>query len=93
MLDQVRRDAADLGLERFHLGGGVGGRNDTLFRFKAGFSDGRGESALGHAILRPDDYRRLSLLHQERAAAEGLAVNDAYFPRYRAPLFKKPCDG
>jgi len=89
MFDQVRRDATALDLERLHLGGGVGSREDTLFHFKAGFSDGRGEFALGRAILRTDDYERLAVLHEERAATVGRAVEDSFFPRYRAPFVER----
>jgi hypothetical protein len=41
MLHFVRSWAAAHGCTRFHLGGGVGGREDSLFAFKAAFSPDR----------------------------------------------------
>lgn len=39
MFETVREWAVGSGCRVFHLGGGVGGRSDTLFEFKKGFSD------------------------------------------------------
>ena len=41
MLHFVRTWAKDRGLRRLRLGGGVGGKEDSLYRFKAGFSTDR----------------------------------------------------
>jgi serine/alanine adding enzyme len=62
------------GYELFHLGGGVGGRGDSLFEFKQRFDPGaEREFAIGKAI------------HDEAAYAElaGAASLDGFFPAYR----------
>lgn len=41
LYDEVRRFCKNRGDTIFHLGGGKGGRNDSLFEYKAGFSPGR----------------------------------------------------
>lgn len=41
LYDEVRRWGRDRGNAVYHLGGGVGGAADSLFRYKAGFAAGR----------------------------------------------------
>jgi len=73
---EAARWAAAHGCTRFHLGGGVGGRDDSLFEFKRRFDpEGVLEAAIGKVV------------HDE-AAYRGLAGADAgvegFFPAYRA---------
>jgi hypothetical protein len=64
--------------ERFHLGGGLGGKADSLHHFKARFDpDGLLEAAVGKAIHDEEAYRRLS---------GGEASLDGFFPAYRATV-------
>jgi serine/alanine adding enzyme len=64
------------GYERFHLGNGVSGREDSLFDFKRRFSpDDLAESVIGKAVHDSVQYQQLSGL--DRAALDG------YFPAYR----------
>jgi serine/alanine adding enzyme len=68
--------ARDRGYERFHLGGGAGGRDDSLLSFKRRFDEGGLlESAVGKAVHDPAAYRSLT----------GRAEGDfgGYFPAYR----------
>jgi serine/alanine adding enzyme len=68
--------AAEHGFERFHLGGRVGGFEDSLFEFKRRFDAGGALSAyLGKAVHDEETYRRLS----------DVAEIDytGYFPAYR----------
>lgn len=66
------------GFERFHLGGGVGGFEDSLYEFKRRFDPGGALLAfLGKAVHDEDAYRELS--HVEEIDYEG------YFPAYRRP--------
>lgn len=75
MFDAVRRDAAHEGYRHFCLGGGLGCREDSLFRFKAGFSHYTRGFYLIRKIVNQEEYRRLS----------AKAPDDThYFPRYRA---------
>ena len=63
------------GYELLHLGGGVGGRRDSLFEFKQRFDPGAGERAffVGKAIHDRDAYRELA----------GTDSLDGFFPAYR----------
>ena len=70
--------ARQRGAAWMHLGGGVGGAQDSLFRFKAGFG------AQSHAfhtwrwVVDPDRYR----WHCARVGAEN---SSDFFPAYRRP--------
>jgi hypothetical protein len=65
------------GLETFHLGGGAGGREDSLFAFKCRFSpDGLREFWTGKAVHDEGAYRRLS---------GGAEIDyESFFPAYRS---------
>jgi lipid II:glycine glycyltransferase (peptidoglycan interpeptide bridge formation enzyme) len=65
-------------LEEFHLGGGAGAKEDTLYAFKQRFSpEGRREFWVGKLIHDEDAYRRLS---------GGAEIDPGgFFPAYRAP--------
>jgi hypothetical protein len=65
-------------LEQFHLGGGAGGREDTLFHFKQRFfPEGRREAAVGKLVHDEEAYLALSGLTELDL--------DGYFPAYRKP--------
>jgi len=66
------------GLEEFHLGGGAGGREDSLLAFKRRFSpDGTREFWTGKAVHDETAYRRL---------AGGAEIDyEGHFPAYRVP--------
>ena len=75
VLLEAARWAQANGYERFHLGGGLGGRQDSLHHFKARFDpDGLVDAAVGKAIHDEARYRELG--------GDGY---DGYFPAYRAP--------
>ncbi len=61
-----------------HLGGGVGGAQDSLYRFKAGFGSQPHVFHTWRWIVNPDRYR----WHCERAGAE---ETGGFFPAYRCP--------
>jgi serine/alanine adding enzyme len=76
VLLEAARWAQAQGYERFHLGGGLGGRQDSLHHFKARFDpEGLVDAAVGKAIHDEDAYRRLS---------GGETGFDGFFPAYRA---------
>ncbi len=82
LLDEVRIWASGEGMRALHLGGGVGSRDDALFRFKAGFSGARGRFWTWRAILDPQGY-----LEAVEAALGSAAVDDqGFFPAYRRPV-------
>jgi serine/alanine adding enzyme len=67
----------DRGFEVLHLGGGVGGRADSLLEYKVRFAPhGLVPSATGRAIHDPAAYARLT-------GADGVDW-DGFFPAYRA---------
>ena len=78
IFDDVRRWAGELGWTDFHLGGGVGGSEDSLFHFKAGFSRDRPAFFTWRLVCDPDAYHRLV----ERAGVPPDA--GGHFPAYRA---------
>jgi hypothetical protein len=84
MLDEVRRRCAALGDWRMHLGGGVGTREDALFRFKCGFSSHRATFRTWRMIL--DGDREADLDARWRALGGDTTLASGFFPRYRAPL-------
>lgn len=64
------------GFERFHLGGGVGGFEDSLYEFKRRFDpEGALPAFLGKAVHDPEAYRALS--------GEDEVDYAGYFPAYR----------
>jgi serine/alanine adding enzyme len=76
VLLEAARWAQRQGYERFHLGGGLGGKADSLHHFKARFDpEGLVEAAVGKAIHDEAAYRRLS---------GGETGYDGFFPAYRS---------
>jgi serine/alanine adding enzyme len=74
---EAARWAQERGYERFHLGGGVGAREDSLFTFKRRF-DPDGDLlvfAVGKAVHDPDAYRALTGRDADDV--------DGFFPAYR----------
>ena len=68
-----------------HLGGGLGGAEDALFYFKAGFSRERHLFQTARIIIDQAAYDELNTSWEGRAAAPA-ARPDGYFPAYRAPF-------
>lgn len=66
------------GCRYMHMGGGVGGREDSLFKFKKSFY--RGEElpqfCIGKKVLNSQAYGELMLLREE-------CTHSGYFPQYR----------
>lgn len=84
LLDGARRWARDGGHRLLHLGGGRGGRRDSLFRFKREFSARRHPFATGAWVLDVEAYEALVDRHDPAGRLAGEA--SGFFPRYRAPL-------
>ncbi len=82
----VRLWGTETGARVLHLGGGVGSRNDSLFHFKAGFSDCRHDFATWRWIVVPEVYRELCDARRRRDERDNLAAVSAdFFPAYRCP--------
>ncbi|BBH71591.1 hypothetical protein ACTI_82760 [Actinoplanes sp. OR16] len=80
LYDEVRRWCKSRGDEVFHLGGGKGGANDSLFSYKAGFSPSRHPFHTWRVIADPAAYRALVRQHRPEADPDDLT---ATFPAYR----------
>ena len=84
--DTARRWAYESGARAFHLGGGVGGQQDSLFMYKAGFSDRRHEFATWRWIVDTGAYQ--ALCDRRDRVDGGLTPEPAageFFPAYRRP--------
>ena len=79
VLFEAARWGQGRGFDQFHLGGGAGGREDTLFHFKQRFfPPGRREASVGKLVHDAETYCALAGLSELRL--------DGYFPAYREPL-------
>ena len=67
-----------------HLGGGVGAKEDSLFRFKAGFSNLRADFHTCRIVTDQHRYAHLSAAWSD--AARGATPSGDFFPNYRQPL-------
>ncbi len=87
ILDYVRLWGAAQGLRWFHLGGGVEGNEDAVFRFKSGMSKLRRVYPSASVIVDTEGYDLLCDARQKLIGPAGSPgdVQD-FFPEYRAPL-------
>lgn len=77
ILDEARLLGNKLGMESLHLGGGVGGSDeDSLFKFKSGFSDKQCEFKVWQYITDIIKYNELSKDIADK--------NSNFFPLYRS---------
>jgi hypothetical protein len=85
LFDIARQWANAAGAHTLHLGGGVGGRRDSLYHFKAGFTHREHVYSTWRHIVDPVAYEELC-----RAAGAPTNGNPegAYFPLYRLPAFE-----
>ncbi|MGM0599609.1 MAG: GNAT family N-acetyltransferase [Candidatus Rifleibacteriota bacterium] len=68
---KAAQEANQNGLKLLHLGGGrTNDKNDSLFRFKKGFSKERHKFYIGKIIHRPDIYNNVSKHWQKLTGAE-----------------------
>jgi len=84
LFDEVRIWANEVGANCFHLGGGLGAEQDSLFRFKAGFSNTLHKFSVWQIISMRNEYQEISRIktswdkEQNREPVKG-----HYFPIYR----------
>lgn len=72
------------GLKTFHLGGGVGSGEDSLYKFKASFNrNSNYRFAIGKSIV---DYAVYNELLQFRGFSDEEISRISYFPQYRARI-------
>jgi hypothetical protein len=82
MMHYVRCWAKSRGNRLFHLGGGVGGKRDSLFQFKSGFSRQRGDFFTFRSIVNVEAYEVLVRAQGRNAAIDTVDSCD-FFPVYR----------
>jgi hypothetical protein len=85
LFDFVRRWAQERGNRYFHIGGGRGGRNDTLYRFKSGLSKTTHPFYSWRYIVDQREYERLVERRHPTSDDDANDV-DGYFPAYRLPI-------
>lgn len=87
LLEGVRQWGRHNGFKWLHLGGGVDCNEDSLFRFKAGFSKLRFPFEVVRMVLEPSIYAELV---QKQIEWENInqckVLADDYFPLYRRPV-------
>ena len=83
--DTARRWAVEAGAWVFHLGGGVGGQEDSLFQYKAGFSDRRHQFETWRWVVDPPGYRELCERWERLEGHHRRPGEEDYFPAYRRP--------
>lgn len=89
ILDEVRAWGSRNGYAWLHLGGGTGGRRDSLFEFKAGFSSTLLEFKTASLLFQPESYRQLVERRRRWANEAGREViSGHYFPAYRKPVLR-----
>jgi lipid II:glycine glycyltransferase (peptidoglycan interpeptide bridge formation enzyme) len=86
LFDYARRWAIEQGAEVLHLGGGVGGHQDSLYHFKRGFTKREHVYLNWRHIVNEEVYGQLI---RSRMAATGVDPDDGFFPRYRHPAFEQ----
>jgi hypothetical protein len=82
LLDDAFHWARDRRAETVHIGGGLGGREDSLFWFKSRFSSSRHRFFTGRWILDAGRYHDLTRAAAPRDGAQGPEAPD-FFPAYR----------
>lgn len=85
MLHYIMEWAKSRGNRFLHLGGGVEGKKDSLFAFKAGFSPGRRTFTSWRLVVLPENYKAL-LQHWEAGSGASADLASGYFPAYRKPV-------
>jgi hypothetical protein len=84
LLDGIREWATQEGYGSFHLGGGLGGKEDSLFDFKRKFSPLSHPFQTGAWVINAEAYADLESQHRQRLETQGHQIsNSGFFPIYR----------
>ena len=86
-IDYVRRWSKNQGYRHLHLGGGVGASEDSVYKFKAGFSKERHQFLTLRLIGDRDRYNYLLKIRSKQLNIEPSQLQKSdFFPNYRATL-------
>jgi len=77
LIDHVRKYGFENGFHELHLGGGVGSVEDSLFKFKSGFSENRYQFKVWRYVVNQHVY-------DELVQKNGDIKDPNYFPLYRS---------
>jgi hypothetical protein len=80
LYDEIRRWGRERGNTVYHIGGGLGGESDSLFRYKAAFAEGRQDFHTWRVVTDPGSYAALVGDDDGEAAP---ATMSGRFPPYR----------
>lgn len=80
----IRKYSKDNEHTYFHLGGGLGGNDDSLFRFKAGFSDTYCKFTSLRMIHQKQRFN--NLVHNVEVEFDKDLSESEFFPPYREPI-------
>lgn len=83
LVDEISMIGRRYGMRYYHLGGGFGFKEDSLFKWKSGFSDFFLNYKSWRFVSNPPDYQ---LLVKKSGAAVHAKVD--FFPLYRYPMQK-----
>lgn len=86
LLYEVACWGCENGYRTFHLGGGLGSSEDSLYKFKSAFNrDSHNTFSVGRKIFDQDKYDELVEI---RKAKGGIGTTSSFFPKYRATIGK-----
>ena len=85
LFETVRVWANQRGARAFHLGGGLGARDDSLFHFKSGFSHWRLDFRVWRWICDPPQYADLCRQRFAHTSPNTDLSSTEFFPLYRLP--------
>jgi hypothetical protein len=69
------------GYKNFHLGGGLGSEEDSLFKFKKAFNNNSNTTfAIGKKIFNEEKYKELIAIRKKE---DGVTERTSFFPAYR----------
>ncbi|MCM4154268.1 peptidoglycan bridge formation glycyltransferase FemA/FemB family protein [Arenibacter sp. N53] len=83
LIDEMRIMATKESYKFYNLGGGVGSSEDSLFRFKSGFSKDFKEFALWKYIVNEPKYEELTKRNLQKEGNLTNIGSNSFFPSYR----------
>lgn len=81
LIDEATIVGREHNMEYLHLGGGVGGNEDSLFEFKSGFSDTILNFKTWRFVSDQEEYNKLV-----QARWDNQPIKSDFFPLYREPI-------
>ena len=79
---EIIKWAYEKGIKNFILGGGYGGEDDGIYRYKKSFApNGIYDFYIGKNIFQPEKYKELVQLRKKE---KGFEIDSNFFPEYRA---------